>query len=236
MSNTDAPSLVERYGPATVSSNLLLDENRRGAVNLLIAAGVAARCDAKGSRALGGALQRLLTEWDQADKPERMPVLSLKSWIETLPLIKVGEQQDNDGQTIAIMGRDKDGARAMRCKQQKMSDALYEQELLRIAQRLQSRFVVRETLFAMAVKWGCEDPEQTVAAAIVYWLASKCKICKGTGEVQAGDKVRTCGTCKGSTAAPVPGADAGRRMLDFMDTSRAVWIGAFKQAYRGIHN
>lgn len=231
-----APSLDERYGSATVSSNLLLDENRRGAVNLLIAAGVAARGDSKGSRALGGALQRLLTEWEQIAKPQRMPVLSLKSWIEALPLVKVGERLDKDGQPAAVMGRDKDGARTMRRKQQEMSDGLYEQELLQIAQRLQSRFLVREALFALAVKWGCEDPEQTVAAAIVYWLASKCPTCKGTGEVQAGDKVRTCGGCKGSTAAPVPGAAIGHRLVDYMNLCRVTWLGAFKQAYRGIHN
>jgi hypothetical protein len=224
-------TIAERYGKATASSNLRLDENRRGAVNLLIAAGVAARGDQKGSRALGGALQRLLSEWEQAAKPQRMPVISMKSWIEALPLVKVGERMGNP-----IMGRDKEGARAMRKQQQATSDSLYEQELLQIAQRLQSRFLVRDALYAMAVQWGCQDPDEVVARAIVYWLASKCHNCHGTGSVQAGDKVRTCGHCEGSTEAPVPGESAGRRMVNYMDLCRVTWLGAFKQAYRGIHD
>lgn len=232
MNTTDsAPSLDERYGSATVSSNLRLDENRRGAVNLLIAAGVAARGDQKGSRSLGGALQRLLTEWEQIAKPQRMPVMSLKGWIEALPLVKVGERLG-----LPIMGRDKEGARDMRRKQQDMSDSLYEQELLQIAQRLNSRFLVREALYAMAVQWGCDEPEEVVARAIVYWLASKCQNCHGTGSVQAGDKVRTCGHCKGGAEAPVPGEGEGRRMVNYMDLCRVTWLGAFKQAYRGIHD
>ena len=223
------PSLEERYGPATSSSNLRLDENRRGAVNLIIAAGVASRPDkdgvVKASRALGGALTRLLSEWHQVAKPQRMPVMSFKDWMESLPRVNAGDR----------MVRDVEGARQHRRDQQKASDRAYHQELVLLAQKLPSRVLVREILFAVAVKWGCEEPEQTVAAAIAYWLASKCGTCNGTGEVQAGDKVRTCNDCKGGTEAPVPGADAGRALLAFMDDSRAAWVGGFKAAYRGIH-
>lgn len=233
------PSLEERYGAATASSNLKLDENRRGAVNLIIAAGVAGRPDkdgvVKASRMLGGALERLLTEWHQVAKPQRMVVLSVQDWIDALPLIKVGERQDKDGNTVPIMGRDKEQARARRAEQQKASDHAYHKELMLLAQKLPSRVLVRQILFAVALKWGCEDAEDVVAGAIAYWLASKCKTCSGTGEVQAGDKVRTCGDCQGGTEAPVPGADAGRALLNFMDQSRVAWIGAFKGAYRDIH-
>lgn len=233
------PSLEERYGAATVSSNLRLDENRRGAVNLLIAAGVAGRPDkdgqVKASRMLGGALERLLTEWNQVAKPQRMPVRSFKDWLEVLPLIKTGTRENKDGVTVPVMGRDKDGAKKKRTEQQKASDAAYRNELMMLAQKLPSRVLVRQILFAVALRWGCEEPEEVVAGAIVYWLASKCKTCSGTGEVQAGDKVRTCGDCQGGTEAPVPGADAGRALLSFMDESRTAWIGAFKSAYRDIH-
>ena len=232
------PSLEERYGAATASSNLRLDENRRGAVNLIIAAGVASRPDkdgvVKASRALGGALTRLLTEWHQVAKPQRIPVFSFKQWMEALPLIQIGEYAEN-GIVKPIMGRDKQQAFTCRIAQQKASDRAYHQELVLLAQKLPSRVLVREILFALAVKWNCEDPEQTVAAAIAYWLASKCNTCHGTGEVQAGDKVRTCHDCKGGREAPVPGADAGRALLAFMDDSRASWVGGFRSAYRGIH-
>jgi len=224
------PSLEERYGAATASSNLRLDENRRGAVNMLIAAGVASRPDkdgvVKASRALGGALTRLLSEWHQSAKPQRIPVRSFKDWMESLPRVNQGER----------MVRDVEGARKSRRDQQKASDRAYHQELVLLAQKLPSRVLVREILFAVAVKWNCEDPEQTVAAAIAYWLASKCGTCHGTGEVQAGDKVRTCHDCKGGTEAPVPGADAGRALLAFMDDSRGAWMGQFKKMYREIHN
>lgn len=229
------PSLEERYGAAAGSSNLRLDENRRGAVNLLIAAGVAARGDQKGSRVLGGAVQRLLTEWEQVAKPQRMQVMSLKGWIEALPLIQVGERQDKDGKTVPIMGRDKDGARKKRDEQQKLSDFVYGKELMLLAQKLPSRFLVREILFAMAIQWGCDEPEAVVAGAIAHWLASKCQNCHGTGSVQVGDKVRTCDKCHGSTQARVPGGDAGHRMVDYMDLCRVTWLGAFKQSYREIH-
>lgn len=233
------PSLDERYGAATASSNLRLDENRRGAVNLIIAAGVAGRPDkdgqVKASRLLGGALQRLLTEWNQVAKPQRMPVMSFKDWLEALPLIPVGTRIDKDGATVPVMGRDKFAANLKRKEQQTASDAAYRNELMMLAQKLPSRVLVRQILFAEALKWGCEDPEEVVAGAIVYWLASKCKTCSGTGEVQAGDKVRTCGDCQGGTEAPVPGADAGRALVNHMDESRTAWIGAFKTAYRDIH-
>lgn len=228
------PSLEERYGSATVSSNLRLDENRRGAVNLLIAAGVASRPDkdgvVKASRALGGALERLLSEWNQVAKPRRIPVMSLKDWLEVLPLVQVGERMG-----VPVMSRDKAGARAKRFAQQQASDAAYRNELMLLAQKLPSRLLIRQVLFAVALKWGCEEPEDLVASAIVYWLASKCQTCSGTGEVQAGDQVRTCGDCQGGTEAPVPGADAGRALVNFMDESRMAWVGAFKSAYRDIH-
>lgn len=229
------PSLEERYGAAAGASSLRLDENRRGAVNLLIAAGVAGRGDQKGSRVLGGALQRLLTEWEQVAKPQRLPVMSLKAWIDALPLIKVGEREGKGGETVPIMGRDKDGARKKRDEQQKVSDSLYAQELVQLAQKLPSRFLVREILFAMATQWGCEEPEAVVAGAIAHWLASKCQNCRGTGAVQVADKVRTCDKCHGSTQARVPGGDAGHRMVDYMDLCRVTWLGAFKQSYREIH-
>ncbi|SDN51584.1 hypothetical protein [Polaromonas sp. JS666] len=229
------PSLEERYGAAAGSSNLRLDENRRGAVNLLIAAGVAARGEQKGSRVLGGALQRLLTEWEQVAKPQRMPAMSFKAWIDALPLIKVGEREGRDGEIVPIMGRDKEGARRKRDEQQKQSELMYGKELMLLAQKLPSRFLVREILFAVAVQWGCEEPEEVVAAAIAHWLASKCQNCQGTGSVQAGDKIRTCDKCHGSTQARVPGGDAGHRMVDYMDLCRVTWLGAFKQSYREIH-
>ncbi|MES1979566.1 MAG: hypothetical protein V4451_16105 [Pseudomonadota bacterium] len=226
--------MEERYGSATVSSNLRLDENRRGAVNLLIAAGVASRPDkdgfTKASRVLGGALERLLSEWNQVAKPRRIPIMSIKDWLEALPLVQVGERLGSP-----VMSRDKAGARAKRNAQQKASDAAYHAELVLLAQKLPSRVLVREILFALAVKWNCEAPDELVAGAIAYWLASKCQTCSGTGEVQAGDKVRTCGDCRGGTEAPVPGADAGRALLNFMDQSRVAWIGGFKSAYREIH-
>lgn len=234
--NNPPPSLEERYGSATVSSNLRIDENRPGAVNLIIAAGVAARGDQKGSRVLGGALERLLSEWNRVAKPQRMPVKSIREWIDALPLIKVGERVDKDGQTVAIMGRDKDGARRKRIEQQELSDALYKQELMQLAQKLPSRFLVREILFHMALQWDCDEPEELVAGAIVYWLASKCRTCHGTGSVRAGEKIRTCADCEGGTEAPVPGADPGRRLVNYLDLCRVTWIGAFKSAYREINN
>jgi hypothetical protein len=229
------PSLEERYGAATVSSNLRLDENRRGAVNLLIAAGVAARGDLKGSRVLGGALQRLLTEWEQVAKPQRMQVMSFKAWIDALPLIKVGERAGKGGEAVPIMGRDKDGARKKRDEQQELSDFVYGKELMLLAQKLPSRFLVRDILFAVATQWGCEEPDEVVAGAIAHWLASKCQNCRGTGSIEMAEKIRTCDKCHGSTQARVPGGDAGHRMVDYMDLCRVTWLGAFKQSYREIH-
>ena len=232
---TDRPTMEEAYVTASASNNLRLDKDRPGAVNMLIAAGVASRGDLKGNRPLGGALQRLLTEWEQVAKPHRMPVRSVKDLLEVLPLINTGTRQDRSGKMVPTMVRDRDGARVERQRQQQASDQLYAQELLQIAQRLPSRVLVRESLFGLALSWGCERADDLVAEAIVYWLASKCRTCRGTGAVQAGDKVRTCGDCGGTTQAPVPGGYEGRRMLDFMDLCRVTWLGAFKQTYRDIH-
>lgn len=153
-----APSLEERYGPATSSSNLRLDENRRGAVNLIIAAGVASRPDkdgvVKASRALGGALTRLLTEWHQVAKPQRMPVMSFKDWMEVVPWLVV------DGKRV----RDVAGARENRAAQQEASDAAYKNELMLLAQKLPSRVLVLRNGFTVTGESACASPENFDAA------------------------------------------------------------------------
>lgn len=230
MPDSKIPSIAERYGLATVSKNLKLDQNKRGAVNMLIASGLALRFGKnkkeKFSRILGKALTRLEAEWHQAAKPKKMQIPTIKDCVKRLPLIKVGERLN-----VPVMGRNKIDARKFQEEQKLIAELSYSRELVFLAQKLPSRIEVKQILFELVSNWTKENKDELMASIIVYWLTNKCLSCNGTGLI----KLKICNDCKGSSRSQCPGFEEGRSILNFMDQSQRVWADSLKSFYRSIH-
>jgi hypothetical protein len=235
--NTDRPGIEEQY----FLSGTMTNDEGRGPGHLRLAAGLVARDDAgrpkvvdRPSVRIGHLLAILQQDWHGTVKPVRRMPRTIREWIAELPLVKSGERLVR-GQAMPILTRDKDGARQQHDEERARLDALYEQELLQLAQRLPSRVAVREALFALALRWGWEEANEKVSAVLRFFLDDNCTTCHGTGEVMAGEKVRTCPDCEGRTKGAVPYGGEGHRMLDFMGKCRSHWVGSLKQMSRAIH-
>lgn len=233
----ELPNIAERYSTAVSTSDLTVHEHRTGPAHLLVAAGISARQSGgpvvidQPTIALGHALARLQAEWHALQKPVQRRPRSVRQWIELLPLVKTGERIV-DGAVIPIMGRDREGSKRRHLEEMQQLEALYEMELRHLAQRLPSRYAVRERLFVVAVYWGLEDPDRVVAEALRFWLDPNCPTCHGTGETLSGEKVMTCQACEGRRAAPVPGEVAGRRLLKLMSEAKHAWVQSVQATSR----
>jgi hypothetical protein len=237
--STDRPDLIERYETASSTSDLTVDEHRGGPARMVIAAGkaLAGKRDADGkltdrpetiaSIGLGHALARLHSEWHGCEKPIHHAPKSIRAWIELLPLIEVGKRTVR-GVPVPVMGRDKDGARTRHNEERERLDALYQQELKYLAQKLPSRLAVRQKLYTVALMWGWEDAEEKVAALVKYWVDSNCVACNGTGSVMVGEKPQTCTSCGGHCKSPVPGGYEGYLMHDHMKRAHERWIARLR--------
>lgn len=87
--------------------------------------------------------------------------------------------------------------------------------------RLKSLPDVRRELTAQAVAWNMERPEETVLAALAWWVDHVCRRCQGrrfdvvpnTPALSA----KKCKCCNGSGEAHLPHGQQGRRLTQFMD-------------------
>lgn len=235
------PTLEERYSTAHRTSQLDSDNIQSGPVHLLMATAMVWQNPtdrhgnplsehAKASSRIGHALARLQSEWNAVERPTLHQPKSLRYWIGFLPLIKVG-QRSVDGEMKPIMGRDKEGAKLHQEAERMMLQARHVQELKFLAQKLPSRFTVRESLFGMANQWGWDDAEQKVSEILKHWLDDNCVRCHGTGVITFTlvDIPQTCPDCHGAKKSPVPYGNEGRRMLDFITSCRVSWLGAVKR-------
>lgn len=251
------PGIEERYSSAVNASDLTVHEEKRGPAHLLVASGLAAKSDQdaqtnkprafdKPSIAMGGALARLQSEWHSVEKPVRQLPKTVRQWVDDLPKVQTGVRMVK-GKQVPIMAFDRDGAKSKHQEQRAQLDALYEQELKFLAQKLPSRFWIRGRLFLIAVYWKLPDPEALVAEVLAYWLDDTCRACHGTGEIiagavtekgeiLAGEKVLTCPTCEGRKKAQVPHERNGQRLFDYMEESKHAWAQTVAATSRRIHN
>lgn len=188
----DKPSIEEQYTRATNTSNLRMDTREgspRGAADIIMAAGWS-------DYRIGGALLRLHTEFDGAEKPR---LASREDFL------SVGAQHDRDARKAA-------SRRAHEFN-------LHEMGLL--LQKLKSLPDVRMQLTLQLLKWKVEDAEATAVTVLRWWLAQACPECGGTKfKVAEGTSRHTgkaCQFCMGTGKRDLPHGQVGRKLANFMD-------------------
>lgn len=161
MSN-DAQTIEERYITANKASNLRVEADKGGAVDVIIAAGMSP------SR-LGSALLRLHSEWDGAAK-------------------RRGYMTPTD--TSLLMGR------------------------------LITLPAVRAGVEHQARRWGIEDADKVVAAALYWWLDRTCPHCEGRGKavIDGTPSLSTisCKHCHGTGERHLSHGQAAQKLVGYM--------------------
>lgn len=196
--NIEAPGIEEQYVSACHTSNLRVEADRKGAGDVLIAAGWSPGL-------IGGALLRLHSEWDGAAHPKQ----PTKEQINLLALTYSTDAQ----------GKPSRKQRGEMAKAQAMGWYVHELELL--MSKLKSLPRVRIETIARAKTWGIEHAEAVVPAVIGWWLQHACPTCSGTAhqviEEAGQNSVKACRMCQGSGSLPVPHSKDGRIVASFLD-------------------
>lgn len=198
MVDDEKAGVDELYEVAGNASNLRCDPNKRGAVDLLVAAGWAP------SR-LGMALLRLHSAYDAAEKPERKTALSIKEWKKVV--------------------HNEEAARRAHADQRARYEQWYRNEVEVLLSRLAAFPAVRRQLTIRADQKGMSEPEAKAVATIRYWLAQHCAACGGTrwqlipGTLRQSDK--PCMVCLGGGYTTPPHGQDGRWLANYMDNCLA---------------
>ena len=196
----DKPGLDEVYEVACNARSLKMidSEHGRSAVDVLIASGWSP------SR-LGGALMRLHSAYDAAEKPERKTALSVKEWKKVL--------------------HREDEARRAHAEQRVRYEQWYRSEVELLLSRLAAFPAVRQQLTYKAEDWRMENPQEKAVATIRFWLSQHCAACGGTkwqlipGTLRQTDK--PCMACLGGGYGSPPFNQEGRRLLNYLDACLA---------------
>jgi hypothetical protein len=192
--NNEKPGVDEQYSSACSTSNLTVEADRKGAGDILVAAGWSP------SR-VGMALLRLHGEWDSMSKPRRIDVTSLAA------LTEVIKRQDIiDKRTADRIGAPFKSPGSASVRASDLARKWYSAELQILAFGLKSRPVVWEQMqHWMNVK---RVPADKVAAALAHWLNPTCMTCDGHGLRRVPDQpslsARQCHKCNGTGHNPAP--------------------------------
>jgi hypothetical protein len=177
----------ELYQSAVNTSDLTVDVNRRGAADVLIAAGWS-------KSRLGQALQRLRSEWDGCSKPRKATDAEVAQFALEMP--------DRKGKPDIKRARG-------------MADLGYSQAIKRRAEKIRGRSEVMEALELWAAAHGVDAG--LLGPALTHWIAPTCPVCDGLGERRLPDAPvlgKTCQHCNGTGERPRPlGAN---RVLNFL--------------------
>lgn len=218
--NTERPSIEERYETASNTSDLTLTldpDLPGGAADVLIA------CAWSETR-LGGALLRLHSEWSACEKPIRPSKERVKALVGTYQVALQGAAPLEEGEKRQPLTT---------AQATQYAAAWYAHEMAMLLQKLKQLPAVREQVMLQALKWGMEHPEMKAAAIVRYWLDTNCGTCDGRkfrlipGTPSLSNK--TCPSCGGSGVAPVPHGQEGRKLANHMDA-------CVHRARQGIRN
>jgi hypothetical protein len=196
----------EQYQTAGNTSNLTVEADRRGAGDVLIAAGWSP------SR-VGMALLRLHSEWHALAKPKRASKETLEALTGRLKAdeAKAREAAEWKGERY-VAPKESAAERAAREAQR-----WYANELRLLAQGLKSRPVVWEQIGQWIAIKGI-SPE-VAAEALLHWLDPTCRTCDGHGlrkvPNQPALSARQCHKCHGTGHTPHPHGSA--KLLSWMD-------------------
>lgn len=132
-------SVEEQYEIASNTRDLSVRSHQAGAVDVLAA-------HAWSATRLGGALLRLHSQWESAEKPVRQEPRPLKHFLQTLPRDKAQEAHQAEVERFA---------------------AWYLQDMAALIGNLAALPVVREQLTLQALKWGMgAHPDVTMRALL----------------------------------------------------------------------
>ena len=178
MSTSDdrPPSIDERYTNATHATSLVVNPDKGGAADYLIAAGWS-------ESRLGAALMRLSSEWDGAQKPRQF------------------SREEIDAAVTFAMGKGAATQDDYRAARRKYAEWLLHEQKILMGQ-LKSLPEVRAALVCWATSKGYGKPLELAMGSLMWWLDSTCRVCHGqrlevikdTGRLSN----RQCPACRGS--------------------------------------
>lgn len=199
------PGIEEQYQTAGNTSDLTVEADRRGAGDIMIAAGWS-------QSRVGMALLRLHSEWHALAKPRRADRQALES---VTARIKGDDEQARA--TAARKGekyQPPKASPAMRAQEE--ADRWFASELRLLANGLKSRPVVWEQVGQWIAVKGIAP--QIAAEALLHWLSPNCPHCvNGLRKVpdQPALSARQCHKCHGTGHTPHPHGSA--KLLSWMD-------------------
>ncbi len=191
--NDDRPNIEEQYTSATHASSLVVDSDRSGSADKLIAA-------AWSKSRLGSALLRLHSEADGMPEPVRIhdrgveliaaEIARERNVFENRGIVDLSKRK-------APVVRDSDMAAA-----RLQAGEWYLQEQALRLQRLKTLPFVRDELTMWAALSDIPQPREVVAGALQWWLGHSCHVCHGQRwEVFAGTgrlSQQPCQACEGT--------------------------------------
>lgn len=160
--NEDRPNIEEQYTSATQASSLVVDADRSGSADKLIASGWS-------KSRLGSALMRLHSEADGTPEPVRLHERGME-----LLATEIARERCKKEQRAMLVVKDVDWSEARR---QAGEWYLHEQGL-----RLQRLKTLPEVRHQLATWAWCNDiakPLEVVAGALQWWLSKNCHVCHG---------------------------------------------------------
>lgn len=95
---------------------------------------------------------------------------------------------------------------------------------------------VHEQMVLQAQVWGIERPVVVSSAVLSWWLSKNCRACMGRKfEIAPGSPSlsnRHCKACKGTGEEKLAYGDAGKRMLEWLESCRIHSVSSIKKRLR----
>lgn len=201
--SNDKPTIEESYQTAGNTSDLTVEADKRGAGDVLIAAGWS-------ESRIGMALLRLHSEWDGCQKPPRPTREGIAALVGTHQAALPGEDPPE--------GKPKPLSPSQAVH---YATTWHAQAVAAQLARLASLPSAREQVTIRALRWNMPDAQTKAAGTIRYWLDQTCRTCHGLKwQLIPGAPAlsgRPCRHCGGSGIASTPHGQDGRKLANFID-------------------
>lgn len=226
MTTSTIPTFDERLTSAASSSDLSVSLERRGDVDLLIAAG-------KAPAPLGRLVYQLMTEWDGTAKPQRVTPDDIRRIAEGMPRVMMGKKGRKGGRQVESL--DIPGARA----QAEQHLAVERRRILGRLKSLPALMDPHAGLLPWVVAKGITPPGEKLLDVLAWWADRNCIACQGTmWQLVPGTNYQSktpCKACHGTGRRLIPHGEDGRvisaRIEQEVDRAR---YGA-RAALKGVH-
>lgn len=220
------PTFDERLTSAASSSNLAVNLERRGDVDMLIAAG-------KAPARLGRLVYQLMTEWDGTAKPQHLAYEDIKRIAEGMPRVMVAKKGRKGGRQVERL--DIPGAQAH-------AEGHMATERRRILGRLKSLPALMDPhagLLPWVVARGITPPGEKLLDVLGWWADRNCSACQGTKlQVVPGTNVQSktpCKACHGTGQRMLPHGGEGSRISAHIELQVENARRGARFALKGVH-